>query len=169
MKFFVLLIFLWCSSGLAASGKLEFSPGISDDRGLVVQAKTSIEARVTTDIANINHASLNITRGGRALGDFPLKKNGHVWSTNLKLEFPGAHILTIRLFEGSKIWSAASDLTGIESTVAKNAVASGDLEFLVTTGKAGGDASPAFGLLALFGLITLVFLGTRVFGKTVKS
>jgi hypothetical protein len=169
LRFFVLLIFLCCSSGLAASGKLEFSPGISDDRGLVVQAKTTISASVTTDIANINHASLNITRGGRALGDFPLQQNGNVWSTNLKLEFPGAHILTVRLFEGTKIWSAASDLTGIESPVAKNGTANGDLEFLVTTGKAGGDTSPVFGLLALLGLIALVFLGTRAFGKTVKS
>jgi hypothetical protein len=169
LKFFVLLIFLCCSSVLAAPGKLEFSPGLSDDRGLVVQAKTMIEARVTTDTANINQASLNITRGGRALGDFPLKKNGNVWSTNLKLEFPGSHILTVRLFEGRKIWSAATDLIGIESPVAKTSLASGDLEFLVTTGKAGGDTSPAFGLLALLGLIALVFLGTRVFGKTVKS
>jgi hypothetical protein len=169
LKFFVLLIFLWCSSSLAATGKLEFSPGISDDRGLVVQAKTTISASVTTDIANLNHASLNITRGGRALGDFPLKQNGKIWSTNLKLEFPGAHILTIRLFEGTKIWSAAADLTGVESAIAKNTVASGDLEFLVTTGKAGGDASPVFGLLALLGLIALVYFGTRAFGKTVKS
>jgi hypothetical protein len=75
----------------------------------------------------------------------------------------------VRLFEGNRIWSAASDLTGIESKVAKNSSASGDLEFLVTTGKAGGDTSPVFGLLALLGLIALVFLGTRVFGKTVKS
>ncbi len=165
----MLMILLWCSSGLATSGKLEFSPGLTDDRGLVVQAKTSIEARVTTEIANISHASLNITRGGRALGDFPLKRNGNVWSTNLKLEFPGSHIVTVRLFEGTKIWSAASDLTGIESAVTKNAVASGDLEFLVTTGKAGGDASPVFALLALLGLIALVYFGTRVFGKTVKS
>ncbi len=165
MRFFVLLVFLCCSSILAAPGKLEFSPGISDDRGLVVQAKTSISASVTTDIANVNQASLNITRGGRALGDFPLKQNGKVWSSNLKLEFPGSHIVTVRLFEGTKIWSAATDLTGIESAIAKNTVADGDLEFLVTTGKAGGDASPAFGLLALLGLIALVFLGTRTFGR----
>jgi hypothetical protein len=165
LKFFVLLVFLCCSSVLAAPGKLEFDPGISDDRGLVVQAKTSFEARVTTDIANINHASLNITRGGRALGDFPLKQNGNVWSTTLKLEFPGSHIITVRLFEGSKIWSAATDLTGIESAIAKNTSASGDLEFVVTTGKAGGDASPVYGLLALLGLIALVFLGTRAFGR----
>lgn len=165
MRFFVLLVFLCCSSILAAPGKLEFSPGISDDRGLVVQAKTSISASVTTDIANVNQASLNITRGGRALGDFPLKQNGKVWSSNLKLEFPGSHIVTVRLFEGTKIWSAATDLTGIESAIAKNTVADGDLEFLVTTGKAGGDASPAFGLLALLGLIALVFLGTRAFGR----
>ena len=169
MRFFVLLVFLCCSSILAAPGKLEFSPGISDDRGLVVQAKTSISASVTTDIANVNQASLNITRGGRALGDFPLKQNGKVWSSNLKLEFPGSHIVTVRLFEGTKIWSAATDLTGIESAIAKNTVASGDLEFLVTTGKAGGDVSPVFGLLALVGLIALVYFGTRAFGRTVKS
>ncbi len=154
---------------MAASGKLAFRSGINDDRGLVVQAKTTISASVTTDIANINQASLNITRGGRALGDFPLKQNGNVWSTKLKLEFPGAHIITVRLFEGTKIWSAASDLTGIESAVAKNTVASSDLEFLVTTGKAGGDVSPVFGLLALVALIALVYFGTRAFGKTVKS
>jgi hypothetical protein len=165
LRFLVVLIFLLCTSSLAASGKLEFSPGISDDRGLVVQAKTNIAASVTTDIANINHASLNITRGGRALGDFPLKQNGNVWSTNLKLEFPGAHILTVRLFEGTKIWSAAADLTGIESAVAKASLANGDLEFLVTSGKAGGDASPVFALLALLGLIALVYFGTRAFGK----
>jgi hypothetical protein len=144
-------------------------PGLSDDRGLVVQARTTIGASVTTDIAGISHASLNITRGGRALGDFPLKRNGNVWTTNLKLEFPGAHVLTVRLFEGTKIWSAASDLTGIESVVAKNTVAIGDLEFLVTTGKAGGDTSPVFALLGLLGLIVLVVLGTRAFGRTVKS
>jgi hypothetical protein len=165
LKIIVLLVFLLCSSSLAAPGKIEFMPGINDDRGLVVQAKTSIGASVTTDIAGISHASLNVTRGGRALGDFPLKRNGNVWSTNLKLEFPGSHILTVRLFEGDRIWSAASDLTGIESTVAKNATASGDLEFLVTTGKAGGDASPVFALLALLGLIALVYFGTRAFGK----
>lgn len=165
MRIFVLLVFLLGSSILAAPGKLEFSPSISDDRGLVVQAKTTISASVTTDITGINHASLNITRGGRALGDFPLKQNGKVWSSNLKLEFPGSHIVTVRLFEGTKIWSAAADLTGIESAIAKNTVAGGDLEFLVTTGKAGGDASPAFGLLALLGLIALVFLGTRAFGR----
>jgi hypothetical protein len=169
LRIFVLLVFLLCSSGLAAIGKLEFSPGLNDDRGLVVQAKTSIQARVTTNIANITHANLNITRGGRALGDFPLKLKDNLWSTNLKLEFPGAHILTIRLFEGTRIWSAASDLTGIESGIAKNTLASGDLEFLVTTGKAGGDASPVFPLLALVGLIALVYFGTRAFGKTVKS
>jgi hypothetical protein len=169
LKIIVLLVFLLFSTSLAAPGKLEFSPGINDDRGLVVQARTSIEASITTDISNISHASLNITRGGRALGDFPLKRNGNVWRTKLKLEFPGSHILTVRLFEGTKIWSAASDLTGIESAVAKNAVASGDLEFLVTTGKAGGDASPVFPLLALLGLIALVYFGTRAFGKTVKS
>jgi hypothetical protein len=135
----------------------------------VVQAGASIEARVTTDIADISHASLNITRGGRALGDFPLKHNGKTWSTHFKLEFPGSHILTVRLFDKSSIWSAASDLTGIESSMAKNSLASGDLEFSVTSGKAGGDTSPVFALLALLGLITLVYFGTRAFGRTVKS
>ena len=165
----VLLVFLMLSNGFAASGKLEVSPGMNDDRGLVVPAKTKLMARVITDLPNISHASLNITRGGRALGDFPLKHEGNVWVTNVKLEFPGSHIVTIRLFEGTRIWSAASDLTGVESRILGKPVGSSALEFLVTTGKAGGDVSPVFALLALLGLIALVALGTRVFQKTVKS
>ena len=169
MRIFVLLVFFLCSGGLAASGKIEFLPGLSDDRGMVVQARKSTEARVMTDITNISHASLNITRGGRALGDFPLRRHGNLWSTNLKLEFPGSHVLTVRLFEGTRIWSAALDLTGIESRLATNAVASADLEFLVTTGKAGGDVSPVFPLLGLVGLIALVYFGTQAFRKTVNT
>ncbi len=170
MKFFVLLVFMLCSSVFAVSGKLEVAPGINDDRGLVVPAKTKLMARVITDLPNISHASLNITRGGRALGDFPLKNEGNVWVTNVKLEFPGSHIVTIRLFEGTRIWSAASDLTGVESTTLGKPVGNSSLEFLVTSGKAGGDVSPVFALLALLGLIALVALGTQVFAKkTVKS
>ncbi len=170
MKTVVLLCFLLFSSVFATLGKLEFTPGINDDRGLVVQAKTKLQARVTTDIANISHASLNITRGGRALGDFPLKKNGSIWTTNLKLEFPGSHIVTVRLFEGTRVWSAASDLTGVESAIRGNSVGgSSNLEFLVTSGKAGNDVSPVFPLLGLLGLIALVAVGTQVFGKKVKA
>ena len=169
MKIVVLLVFLVFSSVLAASGKLEITPGINDDRGLVVQAKITLLARVSADVANISHASLNITRGGRALGDFPLKHEGNFWTTNVKLEFPGSHIITVRLFEGTRIWSAASDLTGVESAALGKPVGSSDLEFLVTTGKAGGDVSPVFALLALLGLIALVAVGTQVFKKTVKS
>jgi hypothetical protein len=169
LRLFVLWVFLVVSSALAASGQLSVAPSLSDDRGLVVQAKTSLQARVTADLPGISHASLNVTRGGRALGDFPLTRQGNSWTTRLRLEFPGAHVLTVRLFEGNRIWSAATDLVGIESTIPKRSQSGSDLEFVVTSGKAGGDVSPAFGLLALLVLIAIVVFGTQVFRKTVKT
>ena len=169
MKLFVLWLFLAFSSVFAASGQLNITPAINDDRGLVVQAKTRLVARVSADLPGINHASLNITRGGRALGDFPLTREGKFWIARLRLEFPGLHVLTVRLFEGSRIWSAATDLVGIESAIRGRGENGSDLEFVVTTGKAGGDVSPAFALLALLVLIAIVAFGTQVFRKTVKS
>jgi hypothetical protein len=115
---------------------------------------------------------MSLIRAGRPVGgEIPLRKNGTAWTGKAKLEFPGAHILTVRLFEGKRIWSAAIDTRALEADAKPFPATSSavqDLDFTATEGKAGGDTNGLWGILALVILAVGVFLVTRNAKKPVS-
>ena len=159
------------SIALADPGKLMLSPAVRLERGLAVGTNQTIEILVTSDaIRDQSTASINITRAGRAVGDFPLKRDGNAWKTKLNLELPGPQVLTVRMFDKTRVWAAAVDLTALRpesKDVPKTGQETEDLEFTVTSGKPGGDTSGWLGIAPLLVLIGAVAFGTQAFRKRV--
>jgi hypothetical protein len=156
----------------AEPGKITLTPSENDTRGPVLNVIKPFEVRLETDIAGAKTATMSLIRAGRPVGgEIPLRKNGTAWIGKAKLEFPGAHILTVRLFEGKRIWSAAIDTRALESDAKPFPATSSavqDLDFTVTEGKAGGDTNGLWGILALVLLAVGVFLATRNAKKPVR-
>jgi hypothetical protein len=99
----------------AEPGKITLTPSENDTRGPVLNVIKPFEVRLETDIAAAKTATMSLIRAGRPVGgEIPLRKVGTTWTGKAKLEFPGAHILTVRLFEGKRIWSAAIDARALE-------------------------------------------------------
>ena len=168
----LIVILLALGQAFAEPGKITLTPSQNDTRGPVLNVVKPFEVRIETAINAAQTATLSLIRAGRPVGgEIPLRKQGTAWTGSAKLEFPGAHILTVRLFEGKRTWSAAIDTRALESDAkpfpaASNAVQ--DLEFTATEGKAGGDTNGLWGILALVILAVGVFLATRNAKKPVR-
>jgi hypothetical protein len=156
----------------AEPGKITLTPSENDTRGPVLNVIKPFEVRLETDIAAAKTATMSLIRAGRPVGgEIPLRKVGTTWTGKAKLEFPGAHILTVRLFEGKRIWSAAIDARALEPDAKAFPATSSavqDLDFTATEGKAGGDTNGLWGILALVILAGGVFLATRNAKKPVR-
>lgn len=168
----ILMVILLFGQAFAETGKITLTPSQNDTRGPVLNVVKPFEVRLETAINGAKTATMSLIRAGRPVGgEIPLRKEGTTWTGKAKLEFPGAHILTVRLFEGKRIWSAAIDTRALESDAkpfpaGSNAVQ--DLDFTVTEGKAGGDTNGLWGILALVILAGGVFLATRNAKKPVR-
>ena len=160
------------AQALAEPGKITLTPSQNDTRGPILNVIKPFTVRLETDINGAKTATLSLIRAGRPVGgEIPLRKDGKNWTGKAKLEFPGAHILTVRLFEGKRTWSAAIDASALEANAKPfpaSSSATQDLEFTVTEGKAGGDANGLWGILALVILAFGVYLATRNAKKPVR-
>jgi hypothetical protein len=156
-------------TAFADTGTVTLSPAVRLERGVSVGINQPIEIQVKSNsIRDQGTATLNITRGGRPVGEYPLKRDGDIWTTKSKLEFPGPHVLTVRVFDKERVWAAAMDLTALRPEsrdLPKTGSASENLEFTVTSGKVGSSASGWLGILPLVVLIGAVGIGTQVFRK----
>jgi hypothetical protein len=168
----ILVGILFFGQAFAEPGKITLTPSQNEARGPVLNVIKPFEVRLETDIAGAKTATMSLIRAGRPVGgEIPLRKNGTAWTGKAKLEFPGAHILTVRLFEGKRIWSAAIDTRALESDAKPFPATSSavqDLDFTATEGKAGGDTNGLWGILALVILAVGVFLVTRNAKKPVS-
>jgi hypothetical protein len=173
----MILVLIMFGQAFAEPGKITLTPSENDTRGPVLNVIKPFEVRLETDIAGAKTATMSLIRAGRPVGgEIPLRKispgkEGTAWIGKAKLEFPGAHILTVRLFEGKRIWSAAIDTRALEPDAKAFPATSSavqDLEFTVTEGKAGGDTNGLWGILALVILAVGVFLVTRNAKKPVS-
>jgi hypothetical protein len=173
----ILMGIVFFGQAFAEPGKITLTPSQNDTRGPVLNVIKPFEVRLETGIAGAKTATMSLIRAGRPVGgEIPLRKislgkDGTAWTGKAKLEFPGAHILTVRLFEGKRIWSAAIDTRALESDAKPFPATSSavqDLDFTATEGKAGGDTNGLWGILALVILAVGVFLVTRNAKKPVS-
>ena len=168
----ILVILLTLGQAFGEPGKITLTPSENDTRGPVLNVIKPFEVRLETDIAGAKTATMSLIRAGRPVGgEIPLRKDGTAWTGKAKLEFPGAHILTVRLFEGKRIWSAAIDTRALEADAKPfpaTSSATQELDFTATEGKAGGDTNGLWGILALVILAGGVFLATRNAKKPVR-
>jgi hypothetical protein len=157
----------------ADTGRLTLTPAVTLERGLSVGINQPFEIRIVSDaIRDQSIATVNLTRGGRPMGELALKREGSAWVVRTKLELPGAHVLTVRVFDQSRIWVAATDLTVLgadDPQVPRSGEASETLAFTITTGKAGADVSGWWSILELLGLLGVVAWATAAFRRTPKA
>jgi hypothetical protein len=176
----VLLGLCWLASaislssvGLAASGTLTLNPAAALDRGPTVVVGQKIQFRLESAIKDAQTASLNLTRAGRVVGEYPMRRDGSAWVARIALDLPYAYVATLRLFEGKRVWAAATDLYALEAQDAREVKpgsgVSNPLEFTVTEGRAGGDANPWWGIAAILLLVAGVFLGTQGLRRRARS
>lgn len=162
----VMVLALLCAGtvALAEPGRLEVTPATMGDRGLTVSPTRPLEVRLSAKLGEAQTAVMSILRNGRPLGgELPMRKTATGWQGKLTLENPGAHVLTVRLYEGKAVWSAAVDLTSLEPNTPgpkPGDTAGENLDFVVTEGKAGGDTSGWWGVAAMLVLAAGVTLGT---------
>ncbi len=165
MKIALLLVLAFFSTALAQEASLKISPAVNLERGLNVVQGQKLEFRVSPAKTDLQTVTLNITRGGRVIGEYAMRREGTDYVVKLPLELPYAHILTVRMYQANRTWTSALDLNVLQPEDAK-LVPSGSsdtqpLRFSVTEGKAGGDANPLWGIAALVVLALGVFVGTR--------
>jgi hypothetical protein len=164
-RFLTLFLFALFSSAVAQDATLSISPAATLERGVTVAVGQRLEFRLKQQRRDLQTATLNLTRAGRVVGEYALRRDGEDWVTNLAVELPYAYVATVRLYENERVWAAANDLYVLEREDA-NQVKSGSsaslaLSFVVTEGKAGNDANPLWGIAAMLVLIAAVFIGTR--------
>jgi hypothetical protein len=168
----VLTLLIALGQAVAEPGKVTLTPAQNNTRGPILNVIKPFEVRLETGINAAKTATMSLIRAGRPVGgEIPLQQKGNAWIGKAKLEFPGAHILTVRLFEGKRIWSAAIDTSALEADakpIPAGSSATQDLEFTVTEGKAGGDTNGLWGILALVILAVGVYLATRNAKKPVR-
>ena len=173
MKKIMLMLLLCCTVARASDASLKVSPAVNLERGLTVVQGQQLEFRVSPGIEKLQTVTLNITRGGRVMGEYAMRQDGLDYVAKLPLELPYAHIVTVRLYQDSRVWSSALDLTAVQPEDAKLVPANSSftqaLNFSVTEGKAGGDANPLWGILALVILGAGVFIGTRGKPKVIPN
>jgi hypothetical protein len=165
MKFILTLFLALTSSAIAQTAELTITPAATLETGLNVVVGQRLEFRLRSPQPDLQTVTLNLTRAGRVVGDYPMRRDGNDWVTGLKLESPYAHVATVRQFEKERVWSSAIDLYALETEDAKlvpaNSRASLPLDFVVTEGKPGNDANPWWGIAAMLALVVGVFLGTQ--------
>ncbi|MFN3266008.1 MAG: hypothetical protein ACK41E_04125 [Deinococcales bacterium] len=170
MKFLLTLLLLLCSSVFAQEANLTVTPAADLERGLTAVQGQKLEFRIRPGIPDLQTVTLNITRGGRVLGEYAMRREGEEYVASLVLELPNAHILTVRLFQAQRVWSSALDFTVLEPQDAKQIPGGSSynkpLRFSVTEGKAGDDTSPIWGLVPLIILALGVFIVTKGKKKT---
>ena len=106
------------------------------------------------------------------MGEFPLKREGTTWVARTKLELPGAYVLTVRVFDQSRIWAAAADVTALRADdpqFPRSGEATETLAFTITTGKTGADVSGWWSMVILLGLLGVVAWATAAFRRTPKG
>ena len=170
MKKIIVMLLLSCTVARASDASLKVSPALNLDRGLTVVQGQPLEFRVSPGIENLQTVTLNVTRGGRVMGEYAMRLEGSDYVAKFPLELPYAHIVTLRLYQNNRVWASALDLTALQPEDAKlvpnNSSFSQVLNFSATEGKAGADANPLWGIFALVVLGIGVFFGTR--GKKTK-
>jgi hypothetical protein len=173
MKHLILCCWLLAANALAGAASLSVSPAANLERGLTVVQGQKLEFRVQPGVSELQTVTLNITRGGRVMGEYAMRRDGEDYVATLPLELPYAHIVTLRLYQQSRVWASALDLTVLEREDGKQ-IPSGSsynepLVFSVTQGKPGGDVNPIWGIVPLVVLALGVFFGTRGKKKAVQN
>ena len=157
----------------AESGSLSVIPAATLDRGATVVAGQRLEFRLKTEVRELQTATLNLTRAGRSVGEYAMRRDGADWTAALKLELPYAYIATVRLFEKERVWAGASDLYALENEDASQIKAAQSvtipLELVVTEGKPGGDTSPIWGLAAMLVLVAIVAFSAQLLRRKPKA
>jgi hypothetical protein len=165
MKPIIVLLCLLFSRALAGEASLTVTPAANLERGLTVVQGQKLEFRVKPGVSDLQTVTLNITRGGRVVGEFAMRREAEDYVVTLPLELPNAHIVTVRLYQQNRVWASALDMTVLESSDAAQIKAgtsySEPLRFNVTEGKKGGDTNPIWGIVPLIVLAFGVFVGTR--------
>ena len=156
----------------AAFGSLSVTPATTLERGTTVVMGQRLEFRLTTAVRDLQTATLNLTRAGRSVGEYAMRRDGADWTASLKLELPYAYIATVRLFEKQRVWAGASDLYALETLDAGEVKAGQNvttpLELVVTEGKPGGDTSPIWAIAAMVVLIAIVAIGSQLIRRKPK-
>ncbi len=156
----------------AASGSLSVSPATTLERGTTVVMGQRLEFRLQTEVRDLQTATLNLTRAGRSVGEYAMRRDGADWTASLKLELPYAYIATVRLFEKERVWAGASDLYALETLDAAEVKPAQrvtmPLELVVTEGKPGGDTSPLWGIAATVVLIAIVAFAAQMLRRKPK-
>jgi hypothetical protein len=164
-RFLTLLLFTLFSSAVAQTDSLTITPASRLDTGLTTVVGQRLEFRLKQERRDLQTATLNLTRAGRVVGEYAMRRDGTDWVTNLTLELPYAYVATVRLYENERVWAGAADLYVLEredaNQVKSDSSASLPLGFVVTEGKPGNDANPWWGIAAMLALVVIVFVGTR--------
>jgi hypothetical protein len=151
-----------CLAGpaLAQAGSIEASPAAVLAEVLVVPAgqRVSYDVRLSGVGAGAT-GQLTATRGGREVWNLPLTLRGGVWHATGTLAQPGRHVITVRLLDGARAVTAAVDVNADEAP-RRGGPARLELEFAATSGRAGGDASGWWGVVAMLVLVVGVAAGT---------
>jgi hypothetical protein len=162
----LLTALLFVSPALAASGALRITPAANLDRGVTTVVGQRLEFRLKTDVGNLQTATLNLTRAGRVVGEYAMRRDGIDWTASLSLDLPYTYVATVRLFEAQRVWAGATDMYALEredaSQVKRGSQVETPLDFVVTEGKPGGDTSPWWGIAATMILVLIVGIGTQV-------
>ena len=156
----------------AVSGSLSVTPAATLERGTTVVTGQRLEFRLKTEVRYLQTATLNLTRAGRSVGEYAMRRDGADWTASLKLELPYAYIATVRLFEKQRVWAGATDLYALETLDAgevKSASVTTPLELVVTEGKPGGDTSPVWAIAAMLVLIAIVAIGSQLIRRKPKA
>ena len=163
---------LLLGSANAESGSLSLTPAATLERGTTVIVGQSLEFRLNTPVRDLQTATLNLTRAGRSVGEYAMRRDGADWTASLKLQLPYAYVATVRLFEKERVWAGASDLYALETQDAGEVKAGQSvtmpLELVVTEGKPGGDTSPLWGIAATLVLIAIVAFGAQLLRRKPK-
>ncbi len=165
MKILLIILAFFSTTALAQEASLKISPATNLERGLTVLQGQKLEFRVSPGMTDLQTVTLNITRGGRVMGEYAMRREGTDYVAQLPLELPYAHIVTVRMYQANRTWTSALDLDVLQPEDAKlvpvGSSQTQPLRFSVTEGKAGGDASPIWGIAALVVLALGVYIGTR--------
>jgi len=106
---------------------------------------------------------VSATRGGREVWQYPLLHVGGLWTARAALTEAGPHVVSVRLYQGQRVWSAAADLSVLEPGRARPEAdpVREVLDFQVSGGSKGGDASGWWGIAAMLALFLAVWFGSQ--------
>ncbi len=152
-----------CAARTQWAGELRVQAANMGEHGAIVSVKRPLVWQFIPakqfDHVQFDQISLNLTRAGRQLGDLSLRQNGVIWQGKNQLELPGTYVLSLRLFKGKQVWAAATDLEASTALLKGQAIL--NLDFTLSSGKAGADTSGWWAVLTLVGLLGLVVFIVR--------